>query len=643
MSERTRRGIRVVAVAGLLSATTLGAIPGARTPYAEALPSQLTIVGHGWGHGRGMGQYGAEGYALDGWSYQQILAHYYGGTVLSAYGPVNIPVNLYELYGASSVTVSAASGSTLVVDGMATNLSSVTINRAATDQTVYASGGGDVIVDGPWSDGSTRTFAGSIVVKASNADVLNVVPLEQYVAGVVPYESPASWSLAALQAQAVAARSYALSYTAGGSVPICDTTACQVYGGVYTGWASANSDQAESSTAYQVLDCGTDTACGSPGQVAFTEFSSSTGGYTAGGTFPAVVDAGDSTPSNPNHDWTVTVPTSAVEQAFPSVGVLEAINVTQRNGLGDLGGRVLQMQLSGTGGTLTVTGDQFEWALGLKSDWFAITNSSPSSSNVTSSSTTDSGYWVVDSNGSVMPFGSAPYYGSMAGVRLNAPVIATAPTSDGHGYWLLGSDGGVFSFGDARFYGSTGDMVLNKPVVGMAPTADGNGYWLVASDGGIFSFGDAAFYGSTGANPPPYPVVGMARTPDGGGYWLVDSMGQVFSFGDAGFYGSLPSIGVVPDYPIVGMVPTSDGKGYWLVGADGGIFSFGDAGFVGSLGGQGVLDVVSVSATPDNGGYMVITSTGVIYTFGDATSYGDPALNVAGWSGRAVGVFDDAG
>jgi hypothetical protein len=91
------------------------------------------------------------------------------------------------------------------------------------------------------------------------------------------------------------------------------------------------------------------------------------------------------------------------------------------------------------------------------------------------------------------------------------------------------------------------------------------------------------------------------------------------------------------------MVPTSDGKGYWLVGADGGIFSFGDAGFVGSLGGQGILDVVSVTATPDNGGYMVITSTGVIYTFGDATSYGDPALNVPGWSGRAIGVFDDVG
>lgn len=652
MPDMTRRAIRVAIAAGVLCASAAGALPGSKTPVAAALPAQLTIVGHGWGHGRGMGQYGAEGYALDGWNYQQILAHYYGGTTLTTFSPVNISVNLLELYGANSVTVSAPPGSTLVVDGAPTNLSSTTLKRSSSDQSVAASGGADLVVAGPWSDGATRTFAGSIVVKAGSPDVLNVVPLESYVAGVVPYESPASWSLAALQAQAVAARSYALAYSAGGTKPICDTTSCQVYGGVYTGWDSANSDQAASSTAYQVLDCGSDSACGAPSQVAFTEFSSSTGGYTAGGAFPAVVDAGDATPSNPNHDWSVSVATSQVEQAFPSVGALESINVTQRNGLGDLGGRVLQMQLTGSAGTLTITGDQFEWGLGLNSNWFAITNSttaappttaapSPTSTSAAlPAPTTDPGYWVVDASGGVLAFGSAPYFGSMAGTRLNKPVIATSPTSDGKGYWLLASDGGVFTFGDARFYGSTGSMVLNKPIVGMAPTADGNGYWLVASDGGIFSFGDASFYGSTGMNPPPYPIVGMARTPDGRGYWLVDSMGQVFNFGDAGFHGSLPSIGVMPAYPIVGMVPTADGNGYWLVGADGGIFSFGDAGFVGSLGGKGILNVVSVASTPDSHGYMVVTSSGVVYTFGDATSYGDPASNVRGWSGQAIGIFD---
>src|SRR5438874_3663722 len=38
--------------------------------------------GHGWGHGVGMSQYGAYGYALHGSTYGQILAHYYPGTTL---------------------------------------------------------------------------------------------------------------------------------------------------------------------------------------------------------------------------------------------------------------------------------------------------------------------------------------------------------------------------------------------------------------------------------------------------------------------------------------------------------------------------------------------------------------------------------
>jgi hypothetical protein len=87
----------------------------------------------------------------------------------------------------------------------------------------------------------------------------------------------------------------------------------------------------------------------------------------------------------------------------------------------------------------------------------------------------------------------------------------------GPGYWLIGSDGGVFSFGSARFFGSTGGLRLNQPVVGMAATRSSQGYWFVASDGGIFAFGDAAFLGSTGGIRLNKPVVGMAATPSGRG------------------------------------------------------------------------------------------------------------------------------
>ena len=46
--------------------------------------SVLVFSGHGWGHGLGMSQWGAYGYAKHGWTYDRILAHYYTGTTLGA-------------------------------------------------------------------------------------------------------------------------------------------------------------------------------------------------------------------------------------------------------------------------------------------------------------------------------------------------------------------------------------------------------------------------------------------------------------------------------------------------------------------------------------------------------------------------------
>lgn len=559
---------------------------------ASALPANLEVIGHGWGHGRGMGQYGALGYALQyGWTYQQILSHFYGGTTLAAAPVASLTVQLSELTGSTSVSVSAPQGSQLMVDGKAAGATAT----LTPGQSVTSSGGADVIVAGPWSNGPSREFAGQLVFKPGSSgqpsQVDNVVSLDQYVEGVVPRESPASWPLAALEAQAVAARSYALAYTGNGAVPICDTPYCQVYGGdpaqYGAGADASNSNAAVTDTAGQVLECGTDSACGAPGAVALTEYSSSTGGYTAGGAFPAVPDAGDATPSNPNHDWSATLSSAEVQSAFPSVGTLETVTVISRNGDGDLGGRVEEMELTGSAGYVKVSGSQFAAALGLKSNWFVFTNVAPPGS--------DTGYWVVASSGAVYPFGSAPSYGSMAGHTLNAPVIGMAPTGDGAGYWLVAGDGGIFSFGDARFYGSTGGIPLVKPVVAMARTPDGRGYWLVASDGGVFSFGDAKFYGSAASLP-------LAA-------------------------------------PIVGMVPTADGRGYWLVASDGGVFAYGDAGFVGSLGGSGVTDVQSVTPTPDGKGYLLVTRSGHVYPFGDATYFGDPATSLPGWSGSALGIF----
>ena len=570
MSRTIAAAIALPAAAALaIAASALTAPPAAGYPVTD-----ITFVGHGYGHGEGMGQYGAYGYASGyGWSYQEILAHYYGGTYLSTTTTSTISVSIDELQGASDVTFYVP-GATLSVDGVKANAIRVHDNGNGTYD-VYgqancsaasSSSAGpvsSVTVQPPAPDDTaatvievcqlgSRAYQGSFTV--TGGVTTNVVPLEQYVAGVVPSESIASWGAsggeAALQAQAVAARSYALSYVAS-SGQICDTQSCQVYGGdpdlgPDAAYASY-SDSAVTSTAGQVLRCSAGSACGAAGTYALAEYSSSTGGYTAGGAFPAVPDLGDATPSNPNHDWTTSVSVASIQSAYPQIGELTNIAVTQRNGLGDLGGRVLSMVLSGTAGTVTVSGQDFAWAVGLMSDWFAI------SQPLTGPLGGVDGYWVVGSDGSVLTFGAAPNYGSTAGDHLNAPIVGMAPTADQGGYWEVGSDGGIFTFGDAAYLGSTGNIRLNKPVVGMARTPDGHGYWLVAADGGVFTFGDARYVGSLPGEGVADTVVGLTPTADAGGYLLVGQSGAVYPFGDAPFLGDVPE--TYPSYsvPVAGI------------------------------------------------------------------------------------------
>ena len=221
----------------------------------------------------------------------------------------------------------------------------------------------------------------------------------------------------------------------------------------------------------------------------------------------------------------------------------------------------------------------------------------------------------------VVGLGDAPTPGTFAGMTLNAPVDALAPTPDGRGYWVAAVDGGVFAFGDAPYLGSMGGQRLFAPLVAMAATPDGHGYWLGALDGGVFAFGDAPYLGSMGGHPLAQPNGGMAPTPDGRGYWLVAADGGIFSFGDGAFYGSMG--GQSLSAPVSGMAPTPDGHGYWLVGADGGVFAFGDAAFFGSASGQNIGTwVTGITSTHDGAGYWLVAATAGVLSFGDAVFYG---------------------
>jgi hypothetical protein len=229
-------------------------------------------------------------------------------------------------------------------------------------------------------------------------------------------------------------------------------------------------------------------------------------------------------------------------------------------------------------------------------------------------------FWLVTPSGAVESYG-VPSYGALSG-PLNRPIVSTLVDHSQSGYWLVASDGGVFAYGDTHFYGSTGNINLNQPIVSMAQTPDDKGYWMVARDGGIFAFGDAAFYGSTGAIHLNQPIVGMASTSDGKGYWMVAADGGVFSFGDAAFYGSTGNITL--RQPIVSLARTTGDTGYWMVAADGGVFSFGDAKFLGSSAGTASEPVSRLVANDTSDGYWVVQQNGTMQAFGAAVGQAPP-------------------
>ncbi|HYH48108.1 MAG TPA: fibronectin type III domain-containing protein, partial [Acidimicrobiia bacterium] len=183
------------------------------------------------------------------------------------------------------------------------------------------------------------------------------------------------------------------------------------------------------------------------------------------------------------------------------------------------------------------------------------------------------GYWVVDNQGRVRPFGDASHLGDVVVSRLSAgeEPASLSSTPTGAGYWVFTNRGRALTFGDAAFLGDVSGTPLNGPVLDSVATPTGRGYYMVASDGGIFAFGDARFAGSMGGRRLNAAVRSLVPDADGAGYWLVASDGGIFAF-DAPFRGSLG--GVRLNGPVRGMVRYGDG--YVMVGEDGGIFAFSD-------------------------------------------------------------------
>jgi SpoIID/LytB domain protein len=354
-------------------------------PQAADAATRQIIRGAGFGHGVGMSQYGAYGYARHGYDYKQILAHYYQGTSLSkSSGDVRV---LLQTGSGSATFAGATEGGGHKLNPAKTyrvklhGLSEIVLFDPKGKQLGHfsqpldvTSSTGLVRLNGRAMNGvSAGHYRGAIEFRPSpfrGLAVVNVVGLDDYVKGVVPGEMPSSWSPAALQAQAVAARSYALATDAGG--PVFDQypdTRSQVYQGADGEAASSNA--AVDATAGQVLRY--------QGKVATTYFFSTSGGETEDvqnvfyGAQPEPYLTGVDDPYDnisPRHRWNFRLTTSSLDHRLGSLvkGKLRGVKIVQRG----VSPRVVWASVVGSRGSVKVRGATLRSRLGLLDTWFSF-------------------------------------------------------------------------------------------------------------------------------------------------------------------------------------------------------------------------------------------------------------------------------
>jgi stage II sporulation protein D len=387
--------VALVTGSTLLSATAVAVPP----PEPEATQ---TITGRGFGHGRGMSQYGAQGAALAGRSAKTILDFYYPGTTVGkATGNIRVQLRadttdgvrvtairklrLRDLKTGKLYTLPVASTrNQWSIDPYGEHGAKVSSYNTTTKKwTLWKTLTGIGQFEGPTAislilpSGKTVRYRGMLRpadLSGAHFDTINVLPLELYLRGVVPREAVTTWKAAALQVQAVAARTYSVFHrnrSTKRAYDLCDTTACQVYGGYNDEEKTTNAAIAATTGQVRLYK----------GKPIMAEFSSSNGGATADGPVAYQVmkaDAWDSYPGNknPNVTWTVTRTSSQLQSTF-GVGTLKSLRVVRRTGVGPSGGRVLTVEAVGSKGKVVLTGDQVRLRLHMRSAWFAFAGVQP--------------------------------------------------------------------------------------------------------------------------------------------------------------------------------------------------------------------------------------------------------------------------
>jgi stage II sporulation protein D len=329
-----------------------------------------------------MSQYGALGYAQHGVRYDAILAHYYTGTRLGATSP-SAPVRVLL----QSTPVASVSGASRAGDRRLSPSTSYRVRPNALGQVDLLGphgrvgtfsaplpatcSGGAVRLGGGGGSGTYRGTLSFTPGAFGGVDVVNTLSLEDYVRGVVALESPASWPAEALKAQAVAARTYAITTHRSGAFDQYRDTRSQMYGGV--GAETAATDAAVAATRGQVV-----TYAGKP---VTTYFFSTSGGRTEDvensvlGTTPlpwlkSVADPYDGV--SPRHRWGPTTMTTA--QAGAKLrglvrGRFRGIRVVRRGE----SPRIVLADVVGTRGRTRVSGATLRARFGLYDTWAYFT------------------------------------------------------------------------------------------------------------------------------------------------------------------------------------------------------------------------------------------------------------------------------
>jgi stage II sporulation protein D len=348
------------------------------------------INGGGYGHGIGMSQYGAYGYALHGKDYRFILAHYYRGTAIGSVNPNRVVRVLLAVGGASFSGASSATAPGARARKLNPSLT-YSVRTLATGQLALYNQSGKRLAKfagvplavsgpGPLTLPGHGAYRGAFEFRpvGSSVETVNALGVDDYVRGVVAAEMPSSWATQALEAQAVAARTYAITSDVDGSIyQLYPDTRSQMYGGVAA--ETSATDAAVAATRGQIL-----TYQGAP---AAAFFFSSSGGYTENvenvwlGASPepwlkGVPDPYDGVAGNPYYRWTYRMSLSSAANKLGSLvkGRFRGIRVTKRG----VSPRVVSAQVVGSRGSTTVTGPQLQQLFALPSTYMRFTTVSSS-------------------------------------------------------------------------------------------------------------------------------------------------------------------------------------------------------------------------------------------------------------------------